>query len=291
MSTTANIPKSLPDRPTPGAVRGHWSLTDNPHLLRALEFSFVNGDCQFDPCSDWTLSFDLLFCGPQNFKLDHWVYQGWMEIHRAVRNEQNTTLQVLQQHMIGPDPALEWQRIETTGVFHNDVLATIPDNEPWTIASATLGQPDPQARTYARVRERSVLEATTGGERIWRRSIGASLSWEKSIPSSIPATSTPGLLDAVQRLPEFSEKSHAFGIFRQAASWCPDQILKPIGTSRLEINGESIQLRGWAQTGDAHLPTFFWLNEYSQLVIIRHGVLALVHNPDPVMKAQCPHEA
>lgn len=291
MSTVTHIPNSLLAEPSPGSVRGHWSLTDNPHLLRALEFSFVNGETGFDPDGDWSLAFDLIFCGPQNFATEHWVYQGWMEIQRAERDENTTTLQSIDQHVLGPDPRLEWQCIENTGVFRNDLLATIPDNQPWTLASDTLGQPNPKARSFKRVRERSMLETVARGERIWRRSMGSSLSWEKPVSPDIPITSSLGLLDAVQRFPENLESPVPFGLFRQGASWCPTQVIKPVGRSQLTIKGETISLRGFVQTGDAHLPTFFWLNEFNQLVIIRYGVLALIHNPDPVMKARFPHEA
>lgn len=280
----------FPSIPAPGRVSGHWSLTDNPHLLRALEYSFIPPEGVHDLLGDWRLSYDLVFCGPQNFQKIEWLYQGWVVISRNANKDGTFDLSSIEQHVLGPDPALEWQRIETRLSLNTDSLATIPDNRPWTIRTHTLGQTDPDARPFSTTGERSLI-TTVEGRRIWKRSVGTTLTWQTELPGNLPITSSPGLMEACSRMVPDSALAPEFGILRQGTSWCPGQTLKALAGAPLTVGGCHLHLHGFVQTGTGHLPTFFWYDEPGRLVAMRQGILALVHNPDPVMKARCPHEA
>jgi hypothetical protein len=213
-----------------------------------------------------------------------------MEISRNVLPEGMAQLHAVQQHILGPEPDLEWQRVETHAVFNADLLGTVPDGETWTVEARTLGQPDPAARPFDRTLERSVLSTESNG-RIWKRSIGNKTAWETRLPADVPIAGSLGLIDALQRHPRGNFKFPEFGVIKQGTSWCPAQQIRALPQTELHVNGSTLALHGYVQTGRAHLPTFFWFDAANRLVALRYGVLALLLSPQPFMKSRCPHAA
>lgn len=291
MTATTENPAILHPEPTPGAVTGHWSLTDNPHLLRAFEFAFEVDEGRLDPQGAWEQRFDVVFCGPQNFTEPHWVYQGWIDIFRKPEPDDTVSLRMVDGHILGPREDLEWQLIEQAAIHNRDALATIPDNTEWTVHSRTLGQPDPAARPFAESRESSVLRPGDG-QRFRERTIGGLQPVRQPLPAGMPVTTSLGLIEACHRMgPGDADAGLEFGIFKDGTAWCPGQRLKALPESSLTVNGRHFILHGFVQTGTAHLPTFLWFDGNGHMVALRKGVLALVANSSPVMKARCPHAA
>lgn len=289
MTTIAEQPATLPSDPTPGAVTGHWSLTDNPHLLRAFEGGFQPPDERLDPQGTWRESHDVVFCGPQNFSDPHWVYQGWIEISREPGPDGTVSMRMTDGHILGPKEEREWQLIKHTSTHNADTFSSLPDGAEWTCRTRTLGQQDEAARPFAETRETSFLR-TENGARFRERAIGKLGPSRHPVPADMPLTTSLGLIEACHRMERGRIGSgRAFGIFKDGTSWCPRQLLKPLPDSTLTVHGRAYPLRGFVHTGTAHLPTFLWFDENGQMVALRKGVLALVANPRPVMKARCPH--
>jgi len=290
MSASIANPQLFNHQPTPGAISGHWSLTDNPHLLRALEHSFALNDKPHDPEGAWEQDFDLVFCGPQNFPQLHWVYQGWVHLWRKQGPDETVSLKLQQGHILGPHENREWQLIEQEAIHHQDTLCTIPDDAAWTVRSRTLGQADPYARPFSESCEWAVLKSE-GNSRFWERRIDSLKKARHSIPASLPVTTSLGLIEACHRLAPSESSTLSFGIFKDGTSWFADQRLKALMPTVLTVNGDTFNLHGFVQTGPGHLPTFYWFDEHHRLAAIRKGVLCLLANPKPVMKDRCPHEA
>lgn len=282
----------FPGNPSPGAVTGHWSLTDNPHLLKALEFSGEAGlfASQNSDSSNKPLRFDLVFCGPQNFSTLHWVYMGWMEL--SAQEPVNGVRQVsfFEEHVLGPDDQLEWQKIRFQGSHHADQFSSIPDNVPWKVSFQTLGQPDQAAHPFASWEQSSILESSTS-HRLWTIHSRGLNNIHHRLPVDVPLVTTAGLVDASRHLQKFPGRQLHFSLFRNGTSYCPGQRLKALEPVKFSLCGHSLRLSGCVHTGTGHLPTFFWFDESGCLYAIRRGVLCYFRNPNPVLKGKIPHAA
>jgi len=290
MALISHSPQTFIGEPTPGMVRGHWSLTDNNLLLRAIEHSFNRSLIPLNPKAAWSQSYDAVLCGPMPFEKKHWIYLGWTELTRVPQSDGSIRLHSLEEHLLGPDIDLEWQRIEREVHCRDDLLSTIPVNRTWNVRTTTLGQADSESRPYSRAVEQSVIREFDGA--LFReRKIGNLAPSKTILPGGLAVTTSMGVIDACHRNLDTAVDFPAFGIFKNATAWFDNQVLKPVAPSCLLVNGEEISLRGFVQTGRGHLPTFYWFDDLNRMIAMRQGILALIANQNPVLKGGCPHDA
>ena len=139
----------------------------------------------------------------------------------------------------------------------------------WETRSVSLGA-DGREIPVSEVRQHGAADGD-------RSDIGGRLALRRP---DVPLTADICLLEAVQRLSRLAQPVR-FDMLESFITYKSNQELRHDGPVDLVLNGRSLCLNGFRQTGSGILPWHYWVDETKRLVFACGGLKAYALNPDP----------
>jgi hypothetical protein len=259
----------------------HWSFDDNPILREkvfAEGFSRESGStlpvAEFDNDSDFDISYDLVYTGPQSFTKDEYVYYGSVRISKETVNN-GVYLKVREINQTGQDYHCERVHIDSECLCRNEPLLPLAAGKQWRIDITTKNQIDRATLDFGSMTETAILS----GEGIHKKDNKG--QWYKYCETTpgLPLVSNWALAASAGTLER--EREYRFDRLNKLESFSPSHKIKFLGDFQAQLGSRRIELSGYIETGSSIIPYFYWVDGYGRLLIMRFGLCALIYNESP----------
>jgi hypothetical protein len=263
----------------------HWSFDDNVMLRNTV---FPNGFSAaestlpteaLDPSSDWENSYDLVYCGPQDFsELNKYLY-GSLRL-RAKFTGDRVRLSVSGTRQMGQHFPREREFFSTAFDCNRDGLLSLREGSSWQLSAETRNIQSPPAAPFRNYKLKGSFKDGT----LWKKgAVGKAFSYRKP-DRAFPVVVNWALLAAVQSMPRDHRLS--FSYFEDLERLSTNHSIHFLDDFEAEFGGCKAMLHGYVHKGPGIVPSFYWVDDSGRLLIARFGLSMLVYNQNPLIDSQ-----
>ncbi|MBT3381271.1 MAG: hypothetical protein HN742_06770 [Lentisphaerae bacterium] len=263
----------------------HWSFNDNVMLRNTIfpqGFSAPESTlptAAFDASSDWESSYDLVYCGPQDFTEPNKVAYGSLTLGATFSGDR-VRLTVNSIRQTGQHFRKEREFLTTAFDCNRDALWSLKDPSSWQLAAETRNvqsAPAAPSRNYT-------LKGSLKNGKLWKKGKTGRAYVYRQLEMGVPVVASWALLAAVQSMPR--DRRFPFSYFEDLERFSAGHSIAFLEEFEAEFGGRKVMIHGYTHKGPGIIPSYYWVDDSGRLLIARFGLSMLVYNAKPLIDSQ-----